>query len=282
MEEKRMSAAFTFSEMMDWVEAQTGATVNFDDAAGITHTVPRLKLSARQAYHHSAYCEFAKRNGNHQSCCLNKRRSKSIAQRWRRQFCGYCPFGVWDLAQPVVFRGQVTGIIYVGSLRGAHAFAAINGQMFEGRMASRTEARVQSCRQHARLLAQTMVLIIEQWVREGNQLTKQRPTDFYVDAVAAIIDQRYEQPLRLSEVAEELHVHPNYLGQLLKRETGRSFRQLLCCQRIEKAKVMLSVGKSVTDTAFACGFSDGNYFSTVFRRETGMTPSHFAKQHQKG
>jgi AraC-like DNA-binding protein len=50
--------------------------------------------------------------------------------------------------------------------------------------------------------------------------------------------------------------------------------------RINKARTLLSERPDLTvsDIAFECGFTDGNYFSTVFSKEYGVAPSAFRKQ----
>lgn len=74
-------------------------------------------------------------------------------------------------------------------------------------------------------------------------------------------------------------MHPNYLGQTIEQQCGKTFRELLQEYRIEKAKVLLSVGEySVTETAFGCGFNDSNYFSTVFRKRVGVSPREYRRR----
>jgi YesN/AraC family two-component response regulator len=51
--------------------------------------------------------------------------------------------------------------------------------------------------------------------------------------------------------------------------------------RIEKAKELLLKGDTIADTAYETGFSDPNYFSKCFKKQTGKTPSEFVKEHTK-
>ncbi len=51
-------------------------------------------------------------------------------------------------------------------------------------------------------------------------------------------------------------------------------------QRIEEAKnALLTQPASIIDIALMTGFEDANYFTKVFKRFTGMTPSNFRKSH---
>ena len=70
-----------------------------------------------------------------------------------------------------------------------------------------------------------------------------------------------------------LHVK---LKSLLNMSIGDYIREM----RISKAKDMLRSGESISDTAYATGFADPNYFSKCFKKKEGMTPSEFIKNNQ--
>jgi len=70
-----------------------------------------------------------------------------------------------------------------------------------------------------------------------------------------------------------LHVK---LKSLLNMSIGDYIREM----RISKAKDMLRSGESISDTAYATGFADPNYFSKCFKKKEGMTPSEFIKNSQ--
>ena len=81
----------------------------------------------------------------------------------------------------------------------------------------------------------------------------------------------------MEDAAETLRVTPNYLGEQIRKHTGRSFRRILNERRIREAEVYLQLHKelSVSRVANLCGFSDSNYFSTVFHRYRGVTPREY-------
>ncbi len=264
--------AFTFSEILDWVERLTGACVNFTEIIDVTCQVPGLSLPQRQQYHNRPFCDFAKRH-TRRICLANKTRSKEVAATLQRPFAGFCPRGIWDLAVPVHFQDQLIGIFYLGSLAGDDAPVLQDGTTFPGSLRRKTPELVAQLNHYGEHLRDFVLLVLERWVADGNQLSKHKPVSHYVDAVEMAISQEYDRPISLAELADRLHVHQNHLGQLIKRETGSSFRDLLRTFRIEKAKALLALGKCVTDTAYEVGFNDGNYFSTVFKQVTGMTPT---------
>lgn len=72
------------------------------------------------------------------------------------------------------------------------------------------------------------------------------------------------------------------LKQLFRQQTGMMPAQYMRQLRMCKAKFLLrSSAALIGDVAALCGFEDSNYFSVVFTRETGMTPSAFRQQFEQ-
>ena len=93
------------------------------------------------------------------------------------------------------------------------------------------------------------------------------------------INNHYDQGLSLNQLAEEMNLNANYLSQVFKRETGKTFLKYITDLRIEKAKELLdSKNYSISEIASRLGFSDYFYFLKTFKRVTGMTP----KQYKQG
>jgi two-component system, response regulator YesN len=94
------------------------------------------------------------------------------------------------------------------------------------------------------------------------------------------VDQYYiRQDLTLSNVAKEFFLNPSYLSRTFKKEAGIGFIEYLTNVRMEKAISLLS-GKEdmkVFEIADAVGIPDPNYFSTCFKKYTGISVSDYRK-----
>ncbi len=76
--------------------------------------------------------------------------------------------------------------------------------------------------------------------------------------------------------AEKLSLTPNYMGDVIRRETGRSAQEHIQTFLIECAKVELSTSsKSVNEIAYSLGFEYPAYFSRQFKKRTGFTPNEY-------
>ncbi len=75
-------------------------------------------------------------------------------------------------------------------------------------------------------------------------------------------------------LASKLHVSANYLSDYLKSTTGKSAIAHVHDHIIELAKVdLISSDKSISEIAFGLGFEYPQYFSRLFKKKTGVTPS---------
>lgn len=82
----------------------------------------------------------------------------------------------------------------------------------------------------------------------------------------------------LSECAAELNMSESTIGKVLKKEVGSSFNDLVNQYRIKLATQLIMRSSErirISWLASQCGFTSQQYFSVVFRKYTGMTPSQY-------
>jgi len=121
--------------------------------------------------------------------------------------------------------------------------------------------------------------VLTHLVQEAHEGTPVYVRSEYVEKTLAIIEERYQEDLRLSRVAEELHLNSSYLSRLISRETGSSFSACVAHVRINRAKELLYTSQaSVDEIAFLCGFCNASHFIRVFRKSEGFTPCQFRSQ----
>ncbi|MCB0376344.1 MAG: helix-turn-helix transcriptional regulator, partial [Sinomicrobium sp.] len=86
----------------------------------------------------------------------------------------------------------------------------------------------------------------------------------------------------IEQLARELFVDPSNLFRKIKALTGLNPTQYLRSYRLANAKKLLkTTGLSITAIALECGFSHHNYFSRIFKRETGLSPSDYRSRVRK-
>ena len=77
-------------------------------------------------------------------------------------------------------------------------------------------------------------------------------------------------------LAEQVHLSPSYLSDLLKKETGKNTQDHIHFYLIEEAKnILLGTNKSIGEIAYSLGFEYPQYFNKLFKQKTGKTPVEF-------
>ncbi|MBO5200039.1 MAG: helix-turn-helix transcriptional regulator [Clostridia bacterium] len=95
-----------------------------------------------------------------------------------------------------------------------------------------------------------------------------------VERAAEYIRKNYVTGVSLSEAAAYCYVSREHLSRTFKKETGFGFNEYLTVYRLKKAEMLLKsdTSRRIGEIAAACGFSDSNYFSKVFKRVYKMSP----------
>jgi len=76
--------------------------------------------------------------------------------------------------------------------------------------------------------------------------------------------------------AEELHLPPNYFGDLIKKETGSTASDYIQLRLIDEAKTKIfDASKTINDVATELGFKYQQHFTRLFKQKTGVTPNEF-------
>jgi two-component system response regulator YesN len=90
------------------------------------------------------------------------------------------------------------------------------------------------------------------------------------------IERNIGQNITLNDVASQANISTYYLSKLFKREMGVNFVAYLADRRIELAKDMLQRTEiPIMNIAMELSFNEPNYFSRVFKKKTGFTPSEY-------
>lgn len=89
----------------------------------------------------------------------------------------------------------------------------------------------------------------------------------------------YNRPLRVRDVAAQVHLSERHTNRLFHQVMGVSIKQYLTNFRLEVAsQLLLNRQLSVTEVAYATGYYDVRYFITLFRQHTGLTPTAFRQR----
>ncbi|WP_099205739.1 helix-turn-helix domain-containing protein [Scatolibacter rhodanostii] len=97
-----------------------------------------------------------------------------------------------------------------------------------------------------------------------------------VHKVSLFVEQNVLHNFSAQELEEEMELTYKHMGTLFKKQTGRTIKEYQTILRMKRAKKLLSeTEKSIADIAAVLGFYDAFYFSKIFKKKEGKSPSQF-------
>lgn len=101
-------------------------------------------------------------------------------------------------------------------------------------------------------------------------------SNYIVKNTLDYISENYNKPIKLKDIADSIHVNSSYLSRLIRKETGETITEIIAKYRVEKAKELLtSENIKAYKVAEMVGIEDTAYFSYIFKKYTGKSPSEF-------
>lgn len=124
-------------------------------------------------------------------------------------------------------------------------------------------------------------LTLHQMISVLNQVFEQfesdTPDQQLVDKVKAYIIEQYQHDISIADIVIAAGASRSHTMKVFKQLTATTINQYLADVRIKQAKLLL-LTKTVTETAYAVGFNNSAYFSTVFKKHTKLSPKEFQQQ----
>jgi two-component system, response regulator YesN len=128
------------------------------------------------------------------------------------------------------------------------------------------------------LREQAQKIIFAGFAYRDSQLNKQHTQ--LIQQAKEYIEGHYTNPdLSLNEVAAQANLSPSHFSTVFSQETFQTFKEYLTEVRIQKAKELLRMTTlRSSDIAYQVGYNDPHYFSSVFKKNTGLSPIEFRSQ----
>lgn len=116
---------------------------------------------------------------------------------------------------------------------------------------------------------------------EEIQIDSAEEKNVLVELAREYVEEHYYENLMLTDVAQKAGISAGYLSTLFQRQLSRGFVDYLNEIRIEHACAYLRQNYLKTyEIAYKVGFRDEKYFSRVFKKIKGLSPSEYRKQNQ--
>jgi two-component system response regulator YesN len=140
-------------------------------------------------------------------------------------------------------------------------------------------AKLNQLKKGERLTLRELTGLLEQIATMGcDLLQKQREVeaDSVIAQAIAHMKANLDKNLTVNDLAKQVYLSGSYFANLFKKVTGTTLIHYMTKLRIERAKEMLLEDeKQVQEVAILLGYEDRSYFTDVFKKHVGMTPTEF-------
>lgn len=109
----------------------------------------------------------------------------------------------------------------------------------------------------------------------------QKESDYAANA-KSFLNSCYCDPVKIRDVADVLHIHPNYLSAIFKKAYGQTPKEYLDSLRMERAAQLLHLSEEpVSVVASLVGYESAFQFSAAFKKRYGTSPVNYRKEIRK-
>lgn len=100
-----------------------------------------------------------------------------------------------------------------------------------------------------------------------------------VRKIVQYLKDNYHQPILIRDIAAQVHMSERHVSRLFLQSTGKTIKTYLTDLRLDKAcNLLLQSSDPIAEVAQQIGYPDARYFSTLFRKQYGRTPTVFREQ----
>lgn len=242
-------------------------------------------FSRNRHYHYQKFCEAVKCTGKERVCQqLDQRLAKEKAWLFREGGIKICHAGVFELLISVYSGDLLLATMTAGIRRPPSQLPpgvpvlysdvirpAADLSILPGITKEETELKLEGFRQLAARL--------QYWFEaKDSELfpNSTTPRSVLVEYILQRVDKRTFQ---LVDMAERLHLSRSRTAHVIREATGKTLRQLLQKQRLERARILLEHSdRPISEVAESSGYNDLANFYRQFKKIEGVTPREFRRR----
>ncbi|TBL79396.1 AraC family transcriptional regulator [Paenibacillus thalictri] len=130
-------------------------------------------------------------------------------------------------------------------------------------------------------LQMELLLACTEMVAQLSGLMEKRQAQYSIEVqkMQQYLNRLEAAPFHSEHMSRHFAMSFKQINRSFKKETGTTVYNYLLCKKIDKAKMLLQdTSMAVSEIAYRIGYADAHYFSNVFKRKTGVTPTEYRKR----
>ena len=270
--------------------------INFHDVIGLSVITPDLeKIFRPYTFHNNSFCNYIKKNPEtFKKCFMNIKKVGKVCENRKNPFYGSCYMGIEEIVFPINDNDNLYGFFCIGQFS-----QNINKSLKKLEIkCNKYKLDFNSCQENylktvknikfsltdlsydLGVLSQYVIslyknIVLEKGVKDFNT---ENTSDFIIKNTVSFIGNNYQRDISLKILAANSYCNPSYLSHIFKEKMDITVSDYINQVRIERSKELLKITNlSITDIALSVGYNNLNYFSRVFKKYTGISPSDYRK-----
>lgn len=211
----------------------------------------------------------------------NDRRNDYQEQQLEKQFLDRIRLGQWPEVRHSVLsliqRGEDAGLSLVeAQQRALNALWLISRVLLEMGVEADKPLFAYQCHDYPQLRTETDRLLDH--LMNAIAARQERMEPDVVQRIKQYIIAHSGEEISLETIAKQVDLNPFYISKMFKEQLGINYIDFLTECRIDKAKSLMgNPERSLKEITFEVGYNDPNYFSKVFKKSCGMSPTEYRK-----
>jgi AraC-like DNA-binding protein len=230
------------------------------------------------------HCRLLRETMKMDSLCRNLDRQMMKSASEQREMISYtCHAGMREAVVPLFVGDQLAGYVMIGQFRSqeAPATSPYAARWNETQGGHELQQAFSESPVFPEEKIETLLAMFRQLVEliMRSHLIHHKDYDL-IEPIIEQIEKHPETPLNLKDAAQLSRRSPSTVTRLFKKLTGQSFKQYQIAFRLQKAAEQMigSPNRTIAEVAAAVGFDDPLYFSRLFRKHMGTSPSAYRKE----
>lgn len=234
----------------------------------------------------TGFCKYIQENETaKKSCKAYDKKAFEKVKESGQTYIYHCKFGLYEAVSPLYHFGVLSGYLMMGQTLDnqadsvSHVYYCAKDYVKDkerlreeiNHIPISSKDKILSCLSIMKVCA-AYITLSNGWKLSDKELSSK---------VKQYLNQHYDSKITLDLLCNEFYCSKSTLTNCFKKSFGRSINDYLTSLRLEQAKILLCHGSlTINKISQACGFSDQNYFSKVFFKTFGQTPSQYSREKQ--
>ncbi|MBQ8884954.1 MAG: helix-turn-helix domain-containing protein [Clostridia bacterium] len=239
--------------------------------------------------HKNFFCTFLKKNPHLQKECIVNQLKVRAALEKREYFFGRCYAGVNEYVFKITHGKEWLGFISLSSYCKSRekSYAALGALCEKHGFEKKELCRIFDTTVKAKIppleeikpLALALSRQIELlYLLINNPVREAKSENIVFSRILAYLTENYTKNIQIKDVAEATHYSPSYISHIFTSVKKSSIMFYVNDLRVQKSKELLEkTDFPVTEIAYLVGFNDSNYFTSIFKKYTSVTPTKYRR-----